>query len=463
MDRLTPLAASFLDAEDVDATSSLAIGSFAIFEGPAPGLEEFLDMVRGRLPLVPLYRKRLHRTALDLAPPAWVDDSHFDLGWHVRRTTLPPPAGREEIGRLLSRVMATRMDRSRPLWECWFVDGLSEGRWALLSKVHHCMADGISGTDLYRLVLDPTRTPPAPPVDTWRPRPPDSVWTLGARAVRDLATAPAGAARTVAPVLEAPVTMARRAVRTARGLASLATAARPVDPTSLTGRLDGNRRYTWAEVDLEETRVARHALAVSVNDLALAAITGGFRELLMSRGEEPEAHAVRSLVPVSTRAPGDEGVTDNQVSLMLPYLPVDLADPLERLEEVHRRIRSLQGRHEPEAGGAVTGIAEHLPFMPVTWGVRLALRLPQRQVATVTTNVPGPRRTLYAMGRELQQMLPYVPIADRVRIGVAIFSYRDTLTFGITGDYDTAPDLGVLADGISSSMAELVAAAGQDD
>lgn len=356
MDRLTPLSASFLDAEDVDARSSLAIGSFAIFEGPAPDLEDFLATIRDRLRLVPLFRKKLHRTAFDLAPPAWVDDPHFDLRWHVRPTTLPQPAGREDIGRLFSRVMETRMDRSRPLWEYWVVEGLADGRWALLSKVHHCMADGVSGTDLYRLILDPTRTPPAQQADTWEPRPPDSVWAIGTRAVRDLATAPAGVARTVTPVLRAPVTVARSSVRTARGLASLAAAARPVDATSLTGHLDGNRRYAWAEADLEETRAARHALHVSVNDLALAAITGGFRELLMSRGEEPEAHSVRSLVPVSTRAHGDEGTTDNQVSLMLPYLPVDLADPLERLEVVHHRIRSLQGRHEPEAGGAVTDI-----------------------------------------------------------------------------------------------------------
>lgn len=457
MDRLTPLSTSFLEAEDVDASASLAIGSFAIFAGPAPEFDDFLDMVRGRLPLVPRYRQKLRRMAFDLVPPAWVDDPEFDLGWHVRRTAVPAPGGREEIGRLFSRVMAGRMDRHRPLWELWFVEGLAEGRWALLSKVHHCMADGVSGTDLYRLVLDPTPTPPAPPADTWEPRPPDSVWTIGAQVAREFASSRAGVVRSVAPVLTAPVTVARRAVRTARGLASLAAAARPVDATSLVGHLDGSRRYAWAETDLEETRAARHSLGVSVNDLALAAITGGFRQLLMSRGEEPEPHAVRSLVPVSTRAHGDEDITDNQVSLMLPYLPVDIDDPFERLEVVHDRIRSLQGRHEPEAGGAVTDIAGHLPFMPVSWGMRLALRLPQRQVATVTTNVPGPPTTLYALGRELQEILPYVPIADRVRIGVAIFSYRNKLVFGITGDYASSPDLEVLVRGIEASFAELCA------
>ena len=237
------------------------------------------------------------------------------------------------------------------------------------------------------------------------------------------------------------------------------SALRPVRSTSLTGPLEGSRRYTWTDISLGDVRIVRARYGVTVNDVALAAVTGGFRQLLLSRGEEPDAHALRSLVPVSTREPGAESIPDNRVSLMLPYLPVDLADPHERLQAVRERVRGLRARHEPEAGGSVTTAAEYGPFPPVSWGIRLGMRLPQRQVATVTTNVPGPRSTLYALGREVQEMLPYVPIADRVRIGVAMFSYRDTLTFGITGDYDTTPDLHVLADGISASMAELLAIA----
>ncbi len=455
MDQLTPLSASFLQAEDVDAGAALAIGSFAIFEGPAPDFEDFLDTIRGRLPLIPRYRQKVRRVAFDLAPPTWVDDPGFDLRWHVRRTALPAPGGREEIGRLLSRVMAARMDRGRPLWEYWFVEGVGEGRWALLSKLHHSLADGVSGTDLYQLVLDPTPTPRPPEVDTWEPGPPEPAWSVVSHAARDLVAAPAGVARAAARVLRAPGPMVARTLRTTQGLASLATAARPVEATSLTGHLDGSRRYAWTSLSLATTQAARRALGVSVNDLALAAITGGFRELLVSRGETPEPHAVRTLVPVSTRAGGSDGMTDNQVSLMLPYLPVDIDDPVERLHEVHRRIASLQDRHEPEAGGAVTRLAERMPFLPVSWGMRLALTVPQRQIATVTTNVPGPRTTLYALGRELQEVLPYVPIADRVRIGVAIFSYRDNLVFGITGDYASTPDLEVLTKGIESSIAEL--------
>ncbi|MGN6130751.1 MAG: wax ester/triacylglycerol synthase domain-containing protein, partial [Nocardioidaceae bacterium] len=198
MDRLTPLATAFLDAEDVDPKASLAIGSFAIFAGPAPTYDEFVSAIAGRLPLIPRYRQRLRRLPLDLAPPAWVDDPRFDIRWHIRGTALPRPGGPEEIGRFLSRVMTARMDRSRPLWEYWFVEGVGGGRWALLSKLHHCLVDGVSGTDIYRLVLDPTPTPgPAVP-DAWTPAPPSTL-AFGTAAVRDLAGSPALVAHAAGP------------------------------------------------------------------------------------------------------------------------------------------------------------------------------------------------------------------------------------------------------------------------
>lgn len=459
MERLTPLATAFLDAEDVDPRASLAIGSMAVFDGPAPSFEEFVDHVAGRLPLIPRYRQKVRTVPFGLAAPEWVDDPDFDIRWHVRNTALPAPGGPEEIGRLMSRVMSQRMDRDRPLWEYWFCEGLADGRWGLLSKLHHSLADGVSGTDIYQLVLDPTPTPrPAVP-DTWTPAEPPSATSMAARAAWGLATSPLTAFRAGVASLADPRRLARTSRETARGLLTMVPALRPVEPTSLMGPLEGSRRYTWTDVSLEDVRVVRRRYGVTVNDVALAAVSGGFRQLLVSRGEEPSAHALRSLVPVSTREPGTESITDNRVSLMLPYLPVELDDPVERLMAVRERIRDLRAGHEPEAGGTVTAAAELAPFPTVAWGIRLGLRLPQRHIATVTTNVPGPRTTLYGLGREAQAMLPYVPIADRVRIGVAMFSYRDTLTFGITGDYDMARDLPVLADGISSCLAELVAAA----
>jgi len=461
MERLTPLATAFLDAEDEDDKASLAIGSFAAFEGPAPSYDEFVRTIEGRLPAIPRYRQKLRTVPLDLAAPLWVDDPDFDLRWHIRNTALPAPGGPAEIGRLVSRVMSRRMDRGRPLWEYWFCEGLAGGRWALLSKLHHCVVDGVSGTDLYRLVLDAGPEPgPALP-DHWVPAPAPSTLSVTARAVWDLTCAPAEAARAVAATTRSPRRLARRTARSARGLLAMSGALRPLYPSSLVGPLDGSRRYSWTHVPLADVAAVRHGFGATVNDVALAAVTGGFRQLLLSRGEEPTARTLRSLVPVSTRAPGEESIPDNRVSLMLPFLPVHLEDPVDRLVAVQRSVLAMRAAGEPEAGDSITTMAEYEPYPPVALGLRLAFHVPQRQVATVTTNVPGPRRPLYGLGRELVEILPYVPIADRVRIGVAMFSYRDTLTFGITSDYGSVPDIEVLSGGIARSMAELVAAARQ--
>ncbi|GAB2885269.1 WS/DGAT/MGAT family O-acyltransferase [Nocardioides pacificus] len=459
MERLTPLAAAFLEAEDVDPNASMSIGSFAIFEGPAPDFDEFVATIAGRLPLLPRYRQKLRQVPFDIAPPAWVDDPDFDVRWHIRNTALPSPGGPAEIGRLLSRVMSRRMDRGRPLWEYWFCEGLPDGRWALLSKIHHSVVDGVSGTDLYKLVLDPTPEPrPAIP-DDWRPAAPTSLVEFTARALWDLGTTPAHTIAAAGRAVRSPVRLVRSSLDSARGMLTIAGAMRPGPATSLTGVLDGSRRYAWTDTSLSDVRTVRQAYGVTVNDVALAAVASGFRTLLLSRGETPDARALRSLVPVSTRAPGEESILDNRVSLMLPHLPVDLADPVERLMAVHERIGALRASHQIEAGGSLTAAMELGPFAPIAWAMKIGLGIPQRQISTVTTNVPGPRQPLYALGREAVALLPYVPIADQVRFGVAIFSYQDTLTFGVTADYDAAPDIDVLVDAIAASVTELVGTA----
>jgi WS/DGAT/MGAT family acyltransferase len=461
MEPLTPLATAFLDAEDEDPNCSLAIGALTVFEGPPPAFDDFVRAIEGRLPLLPRYRQKLRGVPFDLGPPVWVDDPGFDVRWHIRNTALPLPGGREELSRLMARVMGARMDRGRPLWEYWFVEGLADGRWAFISKIHHSMVDGVSGSDIFRLVLDPTREPRQPVEDRWRPAQPPSTLAMATRSLWRLATFPVTGARLAGASLRAPRALVRRAAQTALGLATLSRAAAPASSSSLVGPIGRARRYTWTTVSLDDIRTIRHALGGTVNDVALTVVSGGFRELLLSRGETPTEHTLRSLVPVSTRPPGTESIPDNRVSLMLPYLPADVADPVERLRAVRDRIADLRADHEPEAGESVTTIAEHGPFPPVALGIRLAFHIPQRQIVTVTTNVPGPRITLYALGRELQELVPWVPIADRVRVGVAMYSYRDKLTFGITGDYDTVPDIDVLAAGITRSMDTLLAAAQQ--
>ncbi len=456
MDRLTPLSTAFLEAEDVDPSASLAIGSLTVFEGPAPGFEEFVASIAGRLPLIPRYRQRLQMVPFDLGSPVWVDDVDFDIHEHVLQLRVPAPGGRAEIAEMFDSVMTWRMDRSRPLWELWLIEGLPDGRWGMLSKLHHSLADGVSGTDLFRLTLDPTPDPARPVADEWTPRRGPSSLSLALGGVGDLLTSPARLGAISARAARTPWALTRGVASSARGLLALSGAARPVQQTSLIGELAGGRRYGWTQASLSDIRTVRARFGVSFNDVALAAITGGFRTLLQERGETPHPRALRSLVPVSTRLPGTEGELDNRVSLLLPWLPVEESDPVLRLEAIHDRVRSLRERHEVEAGMLLTSSAELAPFAALALGMRMGFTTHQRQIATVTTNVPGPREPVYCLGRRAVEMLPYVPIADRVRVGIVMFSYLDTLTFGVTGDQDTTADLEVLTGGITAAMDELI-------
>ncbi|MCK2215897.1 wax ester/triacylglycerol synthase family O-acyltransferase [Actinomadura sp. ATCC 31491] len=458
-DHLSPLDAAFLDLEDEEPEVSLAISSVAVLEGPPPTHEEFLAAIRSRLPLVPRYRQKLKELPFDLGSPLWVDDPAFDLEYHVRRERLVAPGDDAALCARIADIMSQRLDRDRPLWEYWVLEGLAGGRWALVSKVHHCMVDGVSGTHLYYVVFDesPEGSGPMPP-DDWRPVPAPSTLSLLGGALRDLALNPVEQVRMVGRALREPKETARRVAETARGLAGLAGALWPAVASTLTGPIGRQRRYAVARAALPEALEARKRAGVSLNDLVLAAIAGGFRTLLLGRGEEPDPHAVRTLVPVSVRARGEEGIYENRISLMLAFLPVHLADPVERLRAVHDHLAELKAGMEAQAGEAMTALARHEPFPPVNWGVRLAAHLPQRNVITVTTNVPGPRKPLYLLGRRTLEILPYVPIATRLRTGVSIFTYCDQLTFGVTGDYDHVPEVPELAEAIAAELRALIAA-----
>ncbi|MCF6508569.1 wax ester/triacylglycerol synthase family O-acyltransferase [Blastococcus sp. MG754426] len=457
---MNPLDAAFLEAEDEEPEASLAIASIAVFEGPPPGAGEFERMIAGRLPLVPRYRQKAREVPLDLGPPVWVDDPGFDLGYHLRRTALPSPGGDEELAVLMGRVMSARLDRDRPLWEYWLVEGLAGDRWALISKVHHCMVDGVSGTDLYRVILDQTPEPRAPVPDDWHPAPEPTALELTAAAALDAAQLPLRQARALTAALRHPTAVLHAAGAAARGLTALAGALRPAAASSLSGPPSAHRRFAFGRASTEQVGAVRAALGGTFNDVVLAAVTGGFRRLLLSRGELPTEHAVRTLVPVSVRRPGTEDVRDNEVSLLLPELPVHLADPVERLVAVRQHLDRAKAEHEAEAGAAVLQVAQQQPFPAAALPVRWAAHLPQRSVVTVTTNVPGPRTPLYALGRRLLEIVPYVPIASTLRTGVAIFSYCGQVTFGVTGDLAAGDDVWTLARGIEEALGELVTAAG---
>jgi diacylglycerol O-acyltransferase / wax synthase len=459
MDRLNPLDAQFVDAEDQDRQASFAISSIAIFEGPPPSYPEFLATLRGRLPLVPRYRQKLRPVPFRLGRPVWVDDPDFDLRYHVRETALPAPGGDEQLQTLIGRVMSQRLDRDYPLWEYWLVKGLAEDRWAVISKVHHCLVDGVSGTDLYRVIFDLSPEPSPAVTDESPALPEPSGLQLAAGAAAELVMLPVREVQALAALASRPGNALAQVTDAARGLANLARSLLPVTGSSLSGPIGRQRRYTWARASLEDVKKVKRELGGTVNDVVLAAISNGFRELLLARGEEPKPHMVRSLVPVSVRAPGEENIYENRVSVLLAELPVDIADPVERLAAVQARMSALKDSKEALAGEALVALGRYSPYLPAAIGVRLAYRLPQREIVTVTTNVPGPQFPLYAMGRRLLEIVPYVPIATTLRTGVSIFSYCGNLTFGVTGDYASTPDLSVLADGITDGLRELLKAA----
>jgi diacylglycerol O-acyltransferase len=459
MDRLKPLDALFVEAEDEDPHTSMAIASIAVFEGPPPSHEEFLAFIAGRLPLVPLYRRKLRVVPFRLGWPVWVDDPDFDLRYHVRRTALPAPGGDKQLADLMARVMSQRLDRDHPLWEYWVVEGLAGDRWALISKVHHCMVDGVSGTDLYRVVFDASPEPAPPAADNRTAVPEPSAARLVAEAAADAAVLPVRQALALSRAAADPRRTLTQATDLTRAVMRFAPSARPAARSSLSGQIGRQRRYAWARTSLGDIKTIRQAFGGTVNDVVLAAISSGFRALLLSRGEQPEPHEVPSLVPVSMRAPGEESIYENRVSATVANLPVHIADPVERLTAIRTELESLKASKEAMVGEALTDLGRYSPYPIASWWVRLAFWLPQREIVTVTTNVPGPRQPLFGMGRRLEEIIPYVPIAGTVRTGISIFSYDGTITFGLTGDFAANPDLDVLARGIEHGVAELLAAA----
>ncbi|WIM92959.1 wax ester/triacylglycerol synthase family O-acyltransferase [Actinoplanes oblitus] len=448
MDYLSPLDASFLDAEDQDPHASLAISSVAVLDGPAPSQEEFTAAIRGRLPLVPRYRQKVRRMPFNLGRPVWTDDPEFDLGFHLRRTALPAPGGDGELATLIGRVMSQRLDRERPLWEDWVIEGLAGGRWALLSKVHHCMVDGVSGNELYRLICDTGPEPRPPVTDDWTPAPPGPGLDLSLGTLTSLLRFPYDQARMLVGLLRTPAA----AAEVASGLVVLAEGFVPATPTPLLGPIGQARRYALARVPLARLVETAHAHGVTVNDVYLAAVAGALRRLLLARGEQADPFAVRTLVPVSMRRTDQRNQLDNRLASLLVQLPVEFDDPLARLAAVHQRIAELRAAHEVEAVSGIVELADNEPFGVVSLVVRTALRLPQRALSAVTTNVPGPRKPLYILGRPIREILPYVPIGERMRVGVAAFTYTDQAAFGITTDYASVPEADDLAGWLAAEL-----------
>ncbi|OBG19881.1 diacylglycerol O-acyltransferase [Mycolicibacterium celeriflavum] len=449
MEQLTTLDAGFLQAEDSDPHVSLAIGAIAVLAGPMPDFDSLASGLAERLLAVPRFRQTLRTHPFDLGAPEWMDDADVEISRHIRRSALPRPGDDAALFRWAAEVMERRLDRDRPLWECWVVDGLAYNRWAMLMKIHHCMGDGVAATHLLTQLCD------------------DHGGETFATAIRAAHAPAAGGLRLPALTLN-PIDWVASAWRTSRGVTSAAGQAlqgtaeiaggllRPGAASSLTGPVTDMRRYASVEVSLPDVSRICERFDVTVNDVALAAITDSFRTILMRRGEEPTRTSLRTLVPVSVRFSDAADKPDNRVSVMLPYLPVDRADPIQQLQTVHARLTRTKASGQREAGSIFVSAANMIPFALTSWAVRTLTRLPQRGVVTLATNVPGPRKRLRLMGREVVRLLPIPPLALQLRTGIAILSYADHLAFGIIGDYDAAPDVNELADGIERAVGRLV-------
>jgi diacylglycerol O-acyltransferase / wax synthase len=449
VEQLNALDAGFLMAEDSDRNVSLAIGGIAIIEGSAPNYGQFKDILGERIRAIPRCTQMLRTQPFDVGAPQWVDDPGFDLGRHVRRVAVPRPGDDTELFRVVADVLERRLDRDRPLWECWVIEGLKGNRWAILMKIHHCMADGISATRiLTRLCDDVDGDAFARPTVTKR--------TAAARPHLKPVPDPNPRSNPLNNLWRAATSITDAATRTVSGVAEIAAGLlRPNANSSLVGPVTAMRRYHAVRVPLADIEQVCRKFDVTINDVALTAITEGFRSVLLRRGEEPRPDSLRTLVPVSVRSPDALDKPGNRLSVMLPYLPVEQDDPIQQLRIVHSRMTRAKQGGQRQAGNMAVSATNYVPFMLSSWVIRFLTRLPQRGIVTLATNVPGPRRQLQMMGSKVARMLPIPPIALRLRTGVAVLSYADDLVFGITADYNAGADADELAKGIETAVTRL--------
>jgi WS/DGAT/MGAT family acyltransferase len=457
-DRLTGLDASFLHLERDNA--HMHVAGCAIFAGDPPAYDELVTAIDERLHLVPRYRQRLAFVPLGQGRPVWVDDPHFNIGFHVRHTALPRPGGDAELKRLAGRVFSQALDRGRPLWELWLVEGLSDGGFGLLSKTHHALVDGVSGVDIATVLFDASAEPmpAAPPEHEWQPEPLPSPAQLLGEALVERATVPAEFARGVRAVLRGPRGVARRAAEAAAAVGAFGAAGlSPAPPSRFNVRIGPHRRFTWVRGDLAQFKAIKNALGGTVNDVVLAAVAGGLGSYLRHHGELTDGVQLRALVPVSVRADVERGALGNRVAAMWAPLPVGIEDPLERLRAISEAMAGIKESGQAVGAQVLTQLSGFAPPTIMAQASRLQAR--QRLFNLVVTNVPGPQFPLYVLGRELEALIPMVPLAENTTLGIAIMSYNGQLNFGLTADRDALADVEFLADELRGAIAELAQAA----
>ena len=458
-DRLTGLDSSFLHLED--ATSHMHVASVMVFEGPPPPYDELLAAFERRLPLVPRYRQRLAFVPLGQGRPKWVDDPHLNLRYHVRSTALPSPGSEHQLKDLAGRVFSQQLDRDKPLWEVWLVEGLADDRFAVLSKTHHALVDGISGVDIVSVLFDTSPEPAAPPDpgDRWLPRPLPSAAQLLGEALVERATVPGEITRTVRAIVRGPRRILEGARDAAVGLGAMAWAGLNPAPASPYNKPIGpHRRFTWVRADLNDVKAIKDALGGTVNDVVLATVAGGLGKHLRRRGQNTDGLELKAMVPVSVRQEVERGALGNRVAAMMAPLPVWCQEPVARLDIVSEQLKDLKSGSQAVGAQVLTDLSGFAP--PTIMGQASRLMSRQRFFNLVVTNVPGPQFPLYLLGRRMLDPFPMVPLASGQGVGVALLSYNGRINFGLVGDFDLLWDLDDLALDMEDALAELAEEAG---
>jgi WS/DGAT/MGAT family acyltransferase len=452
-DRLSGLDTSFLHMERDGA--HMHVASTAIFEGPAPTHAEYRDHIASRLHLVPRFRQKLRFVPLGQGRPVWVDDPHLNLDYHVRQTALPAPGSEEQLRNLAARIFSQQLDRDKPLWELWLVEGLRDDRFAVIGKSHHALVDGVSGVDITTVLydLDPEpKGPPSPP-PPWLARPEPTGMHLLSDAVRERLTSPKEIARGVRHAFRGPRQVARGIGATTKMLGAGMSA--PSTPFNV--EIGPHRRFAITQTDLADLKRVKDAHGGTVNDVILSMVSGAIGRYLRARGHDTAGLELRALVPVSVREAEEHGALGNRITAMMAPLPVWCEDPVERLHVVSEAMGDLKGSGQAVGAEILTRLTD---FAPTTIASQAARLQPaQRFFNLVVTNVPGPQFPLYVLGRKMESIFPMVPLARRQALCVGIMSYNGQVNFGLIGDYDAMGDLDSFALDLEAATAEAIATA----
>jgi diacylglycerol O-acyltransferase / wax synthase len=457
-DRLTAVDASFLAQEGDNA--HMHIGAVIVFEGPPPAFRDLANHVRGRLHLVPRYRQKLAVPPLETGRPLWVDDPNFNLEYHLRHTALPEPGTEDKLRALAARIHSQRLDRTKPLWELWLVQGLEGGRFALISKTHHALVDGVAGVDLATVLFDlePVPPPVAHEGEPWVPQHEPSAAALAVRGLRGLVRLPfslTGSALSAATRPTQTLVAAREAVE---GLGEVAWAGlNPAPPTPLNVPIGPHRRLALVRSELADFKLVKNTFGGTVNDVVLAVVAGALRRWLQSRGVRTEGLELRALVPVSIRARHEHGEMGNRLAAMRGPLPVYVEDPVARLRVVKQAMDGLKESKQAVGAEVLAGVQNLAP--PTILAQASRINFSTRLFNLLVTNIPGPQFPLYVLGRELLDVFPVAFLPRDHALAVAIMSYNGGIDIGLLGDFDAMPDLDDFAGMLEQSRDELVLAA----